>query len=431
MSDDTAPANQIQHTTETLNLSVKELVWERNRGVILSFEFLWGVGLPFVAAMTLIPGFLENIGINKVWIGLVPALYTGAIAVVQPLSAYVIRVNARRLKKMRRLYMLGSLGYVLLGVAVLGGLEMPLALLVCTLLAVLLFSVTAGMGDPHYVDLVVAAVTTQQRGRYFGLRAICLALGGVIGGQLSAVVLGLGDAPFNFGLCFIIGGVLFFVSTFSLLWFHDKSTPIDERLPNFRIFLSERIMPLLRHDAFRMYLISLIFFTLAASSFSFLGLLLKARLQESDRIFGLLATLFWVSTLVMSWFLGVICDRWGSRRAFALSMILFVAGVLGCLFLQDRFVVLACYTLAASWSAGGMVAATDLALKITPGISPAEVFATKMVAMAPAQILGPVVAGAAIDYWSYEPVLLASTSLILLALVALAYCRVQSSAIAE
>jgi len=417
-------APEAAHAT---NLTFKELVLERNRGVILSFEFLWGVALPFVATMTLIPGFLDHIGISKAWIGIIPAMFLGLVALVQPFSAYVIKVNARRLKKMRRMYMVGSLGFVLLGLAILGGLQAPLVLFGCTLLAVLLFAILVGMGDPHYFDLIVASVSPEQRGRYFGLRAIFLGLGGVIGGQLSAIALGLGVAPYNFGLSFIIGGVLIFISTFTLFGFHDRSVAIEERPLNFRSFLAERITPLLRHDAFRMYLIAMTFFTLAAGSFSFLGLLLKVKLHETDRVFGLLATLLWFSTVTMSWVLGFICDRWGSRLALALAMLSLCAGVLGCLFLHDRYALLACYMLAASWSAGGIVAATDLALKITKGVPTAEVIATKMVALSPAQILGPIGTGAAIDAWGYQPVLLTSAGLILLALAALGLSRPQGA----
>lgn len=104
-------------------------------------------------------------------------------------------------------------------------------------------------------------------------------------------------------------------------------------------------------------------------------------------------------------------------------MVLFAAGVLGCLFIRDRTALLAAYFIAAVWFPGLIVAVTDLALRLVSSAPAAEVTAIMMVTMAPARLIGPVLIGAAIDRWSYEPALLVCVALVACALVTLLRCE--------
>lgn len=378
----------------------------RNRAVILAFEFLWGVAMPFVYVSTVLPGYLNHLGVEKIWIGLAPAIHNGAIALVQPLSAYAIPPGSRRLGRMRALYACGALTYALLGGFILAGIPGAMLGLGVTLLVELVFSTAVGAGDPHYMQLVTAATTPAGRGRFFGLRAVLLGLGGILGGELASRVLRAGPAPFNFGWSFLIGGLAYLFSVTAMLFYRERTEV--EAPPvrgGFREFVSQRMLGYARQEDFRAYLVAVVLFSIAACGFPFLSLLLQERLGASDRLFGTLGALFMGCNLVMSWLLGAVCDRWGSRRGFALTLVLFTLGVLGCLTLQERYALYAAYLLASAWMPGQLVAVTDLALRLASRSAPSDVTATMMVAMAPARILGPVLVGAAIDRWSYGPAL--------------------------
>jgi MFS family permease len=362
--------------------------------------------MPFVQYSTVLPGFLRHFDVPKALIGLAPALYNGIQAIIQPLSAYMIRSGPRRLGQMRRAYITGACGYVLLGVAVLAGLPSSAAALLAALIAVVGFAVATGIGDPHYMALVIAAVSPEQRGRYFGLRTVCLGLGGVGGGVLVATLLRTAAAPENFGRCFLAGGLLYIVSTFSALLYRDRAASTKEPRDGFRTYVVDSILPRVRDRGFRSYLIAVVFFSLAAGGFPFLSLLLRDRLGETDRLFGLLGSLFMGCNLGMSWLLGVVCDRWGPRRGFGLTLLTYAAGVLLCLTCHDRTLLLIGYFLASVWMPGQMIPVTDLAMRLAATAPAAEVYAVMMAAMAPGRILGPVLVGAAIDQWSYAPALL-------------------------
>jgi hypothetical protein len=255
------------------------LALDRNRAVILLFEFLWGLAMPFVYYSTVLPGYLRHLGLAGVWIGLAPALHSGALALVQPLSAYAIQPGARRLARMRAAYALGACAYAVLGLQVLWGTPpvdaggLSVAGLV-TLAAVLAFAVAVGTGDPHYMALVVGAVPAEQRGRYFGMRMVCLGLGGIAGGTLAEQTLRLAPAPANFGWCFLLGGLLYVASTLCMAFYRDapeKEEP-DPPPSSFRSFLAERMLPQMREGAFPSYLLAVVFFSLGSCGFPFLAL---------------------------------------------------------------------------------------------------------------------------------------------------------------
>ncbi len=380
---------------------------------------MWGVALPFIYYSTIVPGYLNSLGIPKVWIGVVPALHSGVLALVQPLSAYWVPEDERRLARMRGFYVASTAGYLLLAGAIFGGMRDPWIGLIATLAAEMILSLFIGMGDPQYMAVVVNAVSEAQRGRFFGLRLVVLGLGGIGGGFAAEQALKSVGEPLNFAACFLAGSALVILSTQIMHAYRDSPRPPQPRTGDLRGYLRERIIGRAQEGQFRMYLVAVVLFSLSACAFPFLGLLIKERLRESDRILGLLGSIFMAANMLQSWLLGFVCDRWGSRRGMALSLLAFVAGLIGCLVFQDRTLLLFAYFLAATWFPAQIIAATDLALRLAKDSPATEVTATMMLAMAPARIVGPLLIGAAIDAWSYPAPVLTCAAFALFALVAL------------
>ena len=402
--------------------SLRALALERNRGSILAFEFMWGVAMPIVHYSTVLAGYLAGLGVDKAWIGLLPAVHNGVLAVVQPLSAYAIQPGPRRVIQMRYTYAVGALGYVILGLLVLCGMRSAAAGLIVALLAELAFAISTGFGDPHYMALNVDAVAPHQRGRFFGIRCVCLGIGGILGGQIAGWALQSGQAPLNFGLSILLGGLAFIVSTYAMLFYRERPAAPPPPRGGFGAFLTDRILPHLRRRDFRYYILATILFTIAASVVPFLGLFLKQRLQETDRFFGVLGSLFMGSNLVMSWLLGAACDRWGSRVGLALAIGVFIVGLAGCLLFHDRTALLVSYLLVSIWLPGQLVAATDLLLRLAAESPASEVTATYMLTLAPARTLAPILIGFALDRLADPAVIIACGVLAFGALVALLPC---------
>lgn len=395
------------------------MIADRNRFAILLFELTWGLAMPLMYHATMVPGYLRHLGIANVWIGLVPAIHTGIYAVIQPYAAFLLRPGPRRVLVMRLVFVLTGAGYVLLGLLILWGLPLPAAGLAAVLAVELLAAVSTGAGDPQYANLVVESVSPRQRGLFFGLRAVLLGLGGIVGGVLAAQLLRATPPPASFGASFVCGGTLLMLSTLSMGLYRDRLPQPESQTGTFGNYLQERVLPRVRHTEFRTFLAANILFTLSISGFTFVSLLLKAKLNETEGLLGFLGSLFMAANLIQSWILGVVCDRWGSRAGFVLGLSLYAMGLLGCLFGTDRGFLLAAYFFASVWFPTQIVAAQDLAYRLAEGAPPAEIFSTTMVVLAPARIVGPLLVGLAIDRWSYAPALLVCAGLAVMAALVL------------
>jgi hypothetical protein len=402
---------------------LRHLILDRNRACILAFELLWGLAMPFVYYSTVLPGYLQHLHVPSAWIGLAPALHTGMLALVQPLSAYGFRRGEGRVSRMLRIYASGALGYAVLGAVVLAGFGSAAA----AMAGVAVFALATGIGDPHYMETVVEAVSPELRGRFFGLRNVFLGIGGIVGGVLAGMLLKSAPAPDNFGRAFLTGGLLYMASTLSMAWYRQPPAIQEERSRGFGSFLSERVAGHLRRPGFAPYLLATVFFSLAVCAFPFLGLLVKERLHETDRILGFLGAILMGCNLTVSVVLGVVCDRWGSRLGFILALLAYVGGVLGCLAFHQPLPLLLSYGLACSWMPGQFVAGTDLALRLAREAPASEVTALMMAAMAPARILGPIALGAALDRWGHGAALSAAADFGMLAVLALTLERGRES----
>lgn len=383
-------------------LALHRLCYNRNRGSILSFEMLWGVGSPFVSATILLPAFLDSLHFPHAWIGMAPAVQSGLMALTQPLSAYALPGGKHRLRQLRLSYAAGTIGYLLLGLLALRGSAPPGLILMATLLATVSLATGIGFGDPHYAALVVSSVPEHQRGRYFGLRAIAFGAGGILGGLLCRQVLSLAPAPHNYGLVFIVGAAIISGSTFSLCLYRDNPGDASERAPSFFHFFKGRLWPLIRDRHYRRFLLALLFFGFAMSAFPFLSPFIKNKLHETDGFIGVLSALSMGCNLVMSIILGVACDRWGAKRGFVLGFLLYSLGLLGCLLLHDRAGLLVAFVLAAIWLPTLIIVVANLAIDLAPGRPIHEVMAIKTLIVATTQFIGPILQGTLIDLWSMQ-----------------------------
>ncbi|MBM3459365.1 MAG: hypothetical protein FJX77_12650, partial [Armatimonadetes bacterium] len=233
-------------------MSTRQLLLDRNRASIFAFECFWGVAFPFAYYATVLPGYLKHLDAPNILIGLAPAIHSGITALIQPYSAYAFRPGPHRSVWLRNMYASGSVAYIALGAAVLAGFLSGTTAVVFTLLTALVFAITVGLADPHYMDLVAEAAPADLRGRFFGLRVIFLGLGGVVGGELAEWVLGAAAPPQNFGASLCVGGVLYVLCTQALRRFQDPPVPTPEPLPagSFSRYLGGSLGPLALHPRF-------------------------------------------------------------------------------------------------------------------------------------------------------------------------------------
>ena len=397
-------------------------VANRNKLVILGFEFLWGLSSPFVLFSTIHPGYLEHLGASKTVIGLIPALYWGALALVQPLSAYLIPTDGTRLRKVAGVYLAGACCYLPMATAAIFLTQGPMSIrLMVYFFCLTSFVVLVGFGDPHYLSMAVEASTPQDRGRFFGLRIMCLGLGGLVGAPGPKFLLRHFPAPESYGLCFLFGGLILIAAS---SWFSlikdcpDQSAPPRQGL---RHYLRENAGALVRNRVFVEFLLSFSLFCAAQASFTFLALYLKRKLGYSgDEFLANLNFAYIACLLTMSLLFGVLADRFGPALAYGAAIVCVAVGFLTALCgPASFFCALAAYFLASCWVPGSWATGYNLAVRAAPQVKPVVVAATISLTISPVRIFAPLIAGSVIDRLSYTPVFWGSIGLAALSLVPL------------
>ncbi len=392
-----------------------------NRAAILGFEFLWGIGVPFVQATTTLPGYLKALGASGLLIGLVPAVFSGGIALVQPFSLFLIRPGPRRFRNMLWAYRIGASFYLLMAASVLLLPPDAIALRLAAFFACYLgFVLVAGAGDPHYVGAIVDSIEPRERGWFFGLRLVWFGVGGLLGGMVAGPVLRALPSPGNFGLSMLFGCAFILVATFWFARFRPVAKPEPDARPALLDCLTDVWHLALRRRQFLMFLLGACVFVLAQGPFTFLALFIKERLNAGDAILGRLSAVFMACGLVSSLAMGYAGDRFGHRRAYMTGVALFGVGLACALVLQSEAGLYLAYFLAAAYNAAWAVPAFNVGYECSGEPDAARVYAGISLVVAPLRIVGPIGAGAAVDHWGHAPVFAGAILLSALALVLVA-----------
>lgn len=377
----------------------------QNRRTILLFELFWGIALPFVQSTTTLPGYLQSLGASGILIGLVPAVFAGGIAFIQPFSLYLIRPGPARLRKTLAAYRLGASCYLLMALsAFLLPADAVTLRLVSFFVCYLGYVFIAGAGDPHYFAMVVGSTTARDRGWFFGLRIVWFGLGGLLGAALATPLLRAVAAPHNFALSMAAGALFILSATVWFTRFCDDSKPD----PGLRPSLGECLTDVWRlarlHPHFLLFLVAACLFVLSQGPFAFLALYIKGRLAAGDGILARLGALFAVCSMIFALLLGRAGDRFGHRSTFLFGIVCYALGVGWMMVATSLPGLFAAYFLASIFSPAWQVSAFNLGYECAGEVDAARVNAGIALVTAPLRIIGPVAAGAALDRWGYPTV---------------------------
>ncbi|MCC6443228.1 MAG: MFS transporter [Armatimonadetes bacterium] len=351
-------------------------------------------------------------------IGAVPALFAGGIAIIQPLSLYLIRPGPRRFSRMIGAYRIGASFYLAMAASALFlPVDAAAARIALFFTFYTAFVLIAGTGDPHYVAMVVASVSPKERGRFFGLRLAWFGVGGIIGGAIATPVLGILPSPRNFGLSLFVGGSLILLATLWFARFRDISHNGEgERVPLLTcavdVFRLSRQRP-----SYLIFILTACLFILAQGPFAFIALFIKTKLDASDALLGYLNMTFNACGLVFALMIGQLGDRFGHRNAFLTGLALYGVGVGGTLLGDSAPVLFLSYFLAGTVSPTWAVSAFNLAYECAGEPDAARVYAGISLITAPIRVIGPLTAGRAVDRWDYPPVMAAALLLTVLTLM--------------
>jgi MFS family permease len=225
-------------------------VSERARNVVLlGLDYgLFLVGLTFASQGTILPAFAAWLGAPNVVIGAIPAVMTLGWFLPPLFAAGHTEALPRQWPFLMRWTGWERAPY--LGMALLAFFVAEPAPGVALALMLLMLLVSTGVGGllmPSWMDLIGRVVSTEARGRFFGLGSLAAGVVGLGASVLVADVLARVPAPAGYGVCFLAAAACLGLSWIALALVRESPGRVVRDPVPLRAYLG-RIPALLRRD---------------------------------------------------------------------------------------------------------------------------------------------------------------------------------------
>ena len=181
--------------------------------LLLSTEFIWGVGCFFVPMSTTIPAYVRSLGATPAIIGVLAVTIGALPLMLQLFGRNVVDRFPHRQRGLFYMHMLCIIPYALIaGLDVLIAKRHPVLMIWLTIALLAFSQIVIGLIIPIWIDMVGRVIPPAMHGRYFGSASALFAAGGVLGGLgLTVLQRWLGDAGIFRG-AFLMAAVCYTLS---------------------------------------------------------------------------------------------------------------------------------------------------------------------------------------------------------------------------
>lgn len=312
----------------------------RNVASVVSWEFLWGISLPFGVFATMAPAYLNALGASKALIGVVLSIPNLAAAVAL-LMSYWIRPHVRLATY--KIAIIGSLVpyFLYSATSAWWGGAWPNALHIALYVSCMAVFVGAAHSlAPTFWAIMTDITPVRRRGRLAGFRMVCLSAGGLLVSYAAFRLFETVESPLNFRIGFVIASSICLTSCLCVFFMRDHVSPSHRPYgPTAGQSLWSYLKDTIRHTwGDPNYRILLFFYALFAATVTGTGFIVAAakdQLNISPERVAFFATVTLAGGVVLGWVPGVLADRFGYRAVGAMSSLIMAGGFLTCLLARD------------------------------------------------------------------------------------------------
>ncbi len=390
----TSPARSPRSAAATIKKNLP-----RNVTGILLFEFTWGLGIPLGLFASMVPAYLSALGSSKSFIGLANALWT----LLVPLQLLGSRLSSgrRRVRTWSALYV-GATGirliYDVFAVFVPGiwtpGSSAGLFVVACV--GYIGLYVT---GQSIYMGIVTDNIPERRRGWLFGMRMLCMGVGGIGMGFAASWILHHWESPFNYRVSFLAGDTIWTLSTIITL-FLLRDRPHESALPaasGYLRALYEKLRVLLANPNYRIFIFFHGLNIVALAMSGFIVPYAREKLGVSDQLIAWLSVLFLASGAVFGIVLGRLADRVGYRSVGAVQSVLLLFHFAVALGARSFLAVSVAYTLYSIVNISSAFVLVNMSVELCPSISAIDLTALGGLLLLPVVGAASPIAGRIID----------------------------------
>ncbi len=271
-------------------------------------------GVSFVSSSTIMPLFISKLTTNPFSIGLIPVIAQAGWALPQLLTANVMEQLLRKKPVVVNLgFFLERLPFLIIAFIPLLALKSPRLTVVLFLLVYAWHALGAGIVATAWQELFARCFPVERRGSAFGLINFVGTGIGVLGGGLSAKLLGNYPFPLNFFYVFLVAAVAFTSSWVFLALTREPVVRVKVTRRSNRDYWAA-LPAILRADHnFRRYLITRVLTTLGGMGGGFLTVAALRWWQIPDSAVGIYTSVMLVGQTIGNLTAGFLSTRQGHK----------------------------------------------------------------------------------------------------------------------
>ncbi len=279
--------------------------------------FFLSLGTTISEPHTILPLIVTHFGGGSVLVGFFSALLKGGVVLIQLYAAFRAQSYPYMLKYLRRVFWVRFFAWFFIGFSIiLIGDDNPNLTLFCIGLGLFIFSFSAGFGVIYFKEITAKIFSHKFRGKSMAIRQFFSAFGAILSGSGAGYLLSNYEAPFSYGLLFIIGTILM---GFGYLAFGMVDEPIKEvvvkKEKNFSLFLKNAFFVLENDKTLKIQIFTFLFGYSYLFALPFIIIDAKNSINLDGEAIGLIIT----AQMVGAMFSNIL---WGKLTYFGLNKLI-------------------------------------------------------------------------------------------------------------
>ncbi len=390
---------------------------------MLLFELTWGLGIPFGLYVSMVPAYLNAMGTSKSLMGFVQSFWTILIPLQLVGSHYLGRKD--RVRTVVRLYMAATgvrLLYEVLAVFV-PGIWTPAGFAGFFILACAGYVGLLIIGQSIYMGVLTDNIPRRRRGWIFGLRNLCMGVGGILTGLGTSWVLYHWTSPLNFRISFMICDAVWTLSSLCLLLIHDRPARVSgERAKGFLLSLTGKFRTLIANPNYRIFLFFHMLNSVALTVATFIVPYTREKLGASDSFTTWLSVIYLASSAALGSLVGRLADKAGYRSVGAVQSLLLVVFFMIAVTSRNFAMICIGYALYSIVNVSAPFMLVNMSVELCPGIGGTDLTALGGTLILPFVAVSSPLAGRIIDLsGSYQTVFYVGVTIAVIALFGFAF----------
>jgi MFS family permease len=287
----------------------------------------FGLGMSFVSANTVIPGFLTALGASSAFIGVVSSIQSAGWLLPQLFASRYLADKPHRKRYILRPAAIGRSLILLLAVLVwVTGAKPPWLIMLLIAVVVAGFWVGDGLASVPWFDLFSSVIPPRRRGRMMSTGQIFSGVASFLAGLAVEWMLSdRGPAfPDNYALLFLTGFVMLALSFVAVTLMVDEKSASADRAPSWREYVSQLWRVFKQDHVFRRFIFARQIVGLSALSMPFYMPYALEQLGLPEQVAGRYTSIGVIGSILAAVAFGWLNEHYGSKRVLLISLSLSV-----------------------------------------------------------------------------------------------------------